>query len=252
MQTKRDFGSNLLNQINISRKQWISFGLAFFITWSIAFFLWINANADKSILFYLNNSNFSERVAFPINSFSDYGMPVILLVYLCYLILSFKIISLKNDKHIFLLVIYSFVIAGITGDVLKVIFYRSRPIVEYGNAIRSLTHSGTPSFPSGHATRTVALVLPFLFYTEYKSRLHTMVKCMLAFIAIMVCFSRIFLGAHYLSDVLAGVGLVFLCLPVTVMFSNKIVKKLSIEKFEFALKIWIFLYIILIYILIKI
>ena len=70
----------------------------------------------------------------------------------------------------------------------------------------------------------------------------TLVKFILVFVALMVSFSRIFLGAHYLSDVLAGIGWVFLCLPVSVMLSNKLLMKMTYQKFERAAKIWILVY----------
>ncbi|MHC4244324.1 MAG: phosphatase PAP2 family protein, partial [Planctomycetota bacterium] len=104
--------------------------------------------------------------------------------------------------------------------------------------------------PSGHSTKSVALALPFLFYAEYKGRFHALVKCILAFVTLMVCFSRIFLGAHYLSDVLAGIGWVFLCLPVSVMLSNKLLRKMTYKRFERAAKIWILVYLgIMIYLI---
>jgi undecaprenyl-diphosphatase len=159
-----------------------------------------------------------------------------------YLALSLKFTNLKKSRQVFLLIIFSFAVAGISGDILKEIFNRTRPIQEYANELSFFTRSGSPSFPSGHSTKSVALVLPFLFYAEYKGRFHTLVKCILVFVALMICFSRIFLGAHYLSDVLSGIGLVFICLPVSAMLSNKILRKMTYQKFELAAKIWILVY----------
>ncbi|MCP4608721.1 MAG: phosphatase PAP2 family protein [Planctomycetes bacterium] len=149
---------------------------------------------------------------------------------------------MKKSRQVFLLILFSFAVAGISSDILKMIFNRLRPIHEYANELSFFTRSASPAFPSGHSTKSVALALPFLFYAEYKGHLHTLVKCVLVLVAAMVCFSRIFLGAHYLSDVLAGIGWVFLCLPVSAMLSNKLLSKMTHKKYERAAKIWILVY----------
>ncbi|MBC8468625.1 MAG: phosphatase PAP2 family protein [Planctomycetes bacterium] len=225
-----------------SKKQWISFSIVFLISWSISLFLWFQVEADRHILFALNNSNFGNGLLIINRLSSQYGMPVIVFIYMLYLALSLKYTHLKKSRQVFLLIIFSFAVAGISGDILKEIFNRTRPIHEYANELSFFTRSGSPSMPSGHSTKSMALALPFLFYAEYKGRFHTLVKCILVFVALMVCFSRIFLGAHYLSDVLAGIGWVFLCLPVSVMLSNKLLRKMTYQKFERAAKIWILVY----------
>ena len=233
-------GADLIQKT--SKKQWISFSIVFLISWSISLFLWFQVEADRHILFTLNNSNFSEGLIIINRLSSKYGMPVIVFIYFLYLALSLKFTHLKKSRQVFLLILFSFAVAGISGDILKMIFHRARPIHEYANQLSFFTRSGSPSFPSGHSTKSMALALPFLFYAEYKGRFHTLVKCVLVFVASMVCFSRIFLGAHYLSDVLAGIGWVFLCLPVSVMLSNKLLRKMTYQRFEFAAKIWILVY----------
>ena len=236
------FNLSHVDLIKTSKKQRISFIIVFLIFWSISFFLWFQVEVDKFIMFALNNSNFGDSLVVINRIFSQYGMPVIVFIYMMYLALSLKFTNLKKSRQVFLLIIFSFAVAGISGDILKEIFNRTRPIQEYANELSFFTRSGSPSFPSGHSTKSVALVLPFLFYAEYKGRFHTLVKCILVFVALMICFSRIFLGAHYLSDVLSGIGLVFICLPVSAMLSNKILRKMTYQKFELAAKIWILVY----------
>lgn len=49
-----------------------------------------------------------------------------------------------------------------------------------------------------------------------------LVKLALLLVASLVCYSRIVLGAHYLSDVLAGAALALACVPAAVAASNAI------------------------------
>jgi membrane-associated phospholipid phosphatase len=63
------------------------------------------------------------------------------------------------------------------------------------------------SFPSGHATTAMGLygLLAYFLYRHYKT--HTQRRLLLwgaGFLILAVGFSRIYLGVHYLSDVLAG------------------------------------------------
>lgn len=228
--------------IQTSKKQWIGFIVVFLISWTISLFLWFQVEADRHILFALNNSNFNDSLVTINQFFSRYGMSVIVLIYALYLVLSLKFTELKKSRQVFLLILFSFAVAGISGDILKEIFNRTRPLHEYANELSFLTSSASPSLPSGHATKSVALALPFLFYMKYKGRFHTLVKCIIVFAALMVCFSRIFLGAHYFSDVLSGIGWAFACLPISGMASNMILKRMTYQKLELAAKIWILVY----------
>ena len=65
--------------------------------------------------------------------------------------------------------------------------------------------------------------------------------------AVLVCLSRIVLGAHYFSDVLAGAGLSVFCLPVSVLLTNRLLSRMTPERYEVASKIWIIVYIALIF-----
>lgn len=87
-----------------------------------------------------------------------------------------------------------------TAFVLKELFHRSRPL----GALIAETSS---SFPSAHAMISVAFYA-FIFYLlarNAKSRLSECLLMLAAFlIPVILGFSRLYLGVHYLSDVLTG------------------------------------------------
>lgn len=106
------------------------------------------------------------------------------------------------------------VVAGSAGStfIAKLIFDRPRPL----NAA-ILETSG--SFPSGHATIAVAFYgfLAYLLLKNTKSLLLRILIISAAFVLIVaIGFSRLYLGVHYPSDILAGylVGLVWLLIGI--------------------------------------
>ncbi len=99
--------------------------------------------------------------------------------------------------------------------VTKMIFQRARPI-------DILLLESTYSFPSGHATVTVALY-GFLAYIaiRFTERFAVQVRIvmMTILVTVLIGLSRIVLNEHYLSDVLGGylVGTLWLTVAISVM-----------------------------------
>ncbi len=93
-------------------------------------------------------------------------------------------------------------LAGLVEVGLKATLQVSRPIAIYQGWTAF-------SFPSGHATVNTALYafLAFLIARELPPRVRPVIVGAAALLAGAVAFSRIYLGAHWLADVLAGITL---------------------------------------------
>ncbi len=96
---------------------------------------------------------------------------------------------------------------------IKNIVQRIRPChSEYFRAIVGCT--GSFSFPSNHATNHTTVVTIFAFFLKeslLSKRLKIALTSYAITVAILVCLSRVYLGVHWFSDVLAGcfLGILF-------------------------------------------
>jgi membrane-associated phospholipid phosphatase len=81
------------------------------------------------------------------------------------------------------------------------------------------------SFPSGHTT---AAFLGFGLISCLSKNLFLGVGC--AFLAGLVAYSRMYLGQHYLKDVVAGESVALLLLAVFIYFSPKLMQKIKFRK----------------------
>jgi membrane-associated phospholipid phosphatase len=111
----------------------------------------------------------------------------------------------KKWMRIFLAMLIAMSIAGVTGHVIKRTIPRPRPSVKTeihwgGSRFSSKYHS----FPSGHVGASTAF-----FCTLFLANRRIGLACLP--IPILIAFSRMYIGAHYLSDVVCAAILGVLC-----------------------------------------
>jgi len=108
--------------------------------------------------------------------------------------------AVKNKK-ISLLIWINLGISALLNQILKHIIQRPRP-----TEFRIIDERGY-SFPSGHSMVSAAFY-GFLIYLIYKNVKNKYLKCgliaALSLLIVLIGTSRVYLGVHYTSDVLAG------------------------------------------------
>jgi membrane-associated phospholipid phosphatase len=176
---------------------------------------------------------------------TSYGMPSITLAYVALLLLGKRFGGLALPAGVYLLVIFSLGVSGIAGDLIKEALARPRPIVTYAGEVSVLSQAATPALPSGHATKSLALALPLLFLVPGRSHPLRAVKVLVLIMALGVGISRVVLGAHYVSDVLAGMGTALAGLPPSMFLANLILKRAGPEKLGRLQLVWGFLLVVL-------
>lgn len=147
----------------------------------ISFFL----DKNVAIFFVSNRLLFLDNLAIFINNVEGYMLFTFMLIIL---------LAFKQKKKILPLLL-TFVFYLVATQFLKIITARQRPFTKF--EFQNLgAEDINRSFPSGHATATASMLRFFEF--------NNVLLYIWIFITILVMFSRIYLGMHYLSDVMAG------------------------------------------------
>lgn len=133
---------------------------------------------------------------------------------LCAFVVLLSLFLFKTYKEKAVLLLGSVGITAVISECIKYVFQHSRPVL-------SLVSETSYSFPSSHASISLVFfsVLIFIFKDEIKDKfLRNFFILSSVFLIILIGFSRIYLNAHYLSDVLAGYCLGGIALVLSLNF----------------------------------
>jgi undecaprenyl-diphosphatase len=155
---------------------------------------------------------------------SDLGAPLTVLA----MASCMAIFLLWKRRHYQLLLLVLAVPGGaLLNVVIKQLVHRDRPF--FDDPIQTLT---SYSFPSGHAMGSTAFygaLAAIMLWQVRDWRSRALVIAVTALLIALICFSRIYLGVHYLSDVTAGflAGLVWLG---TCLFAVAALRRINIRR----------------------
>ena len=89
----------------------------------------------------------------------------------------------------------SFMVSRLAG----LIYVDHRPFVDY-HLTQLIAHATGNSFPSDHTTAVAAIAVGLLYFTRFKRT-----GAIILVAAILIGFSRIYVGVHYPIDILGGI-----------------------------------------------
>lgn len=139
---------------------------------------------------------------------------------ICLILLSLILLIVIKNKKIGLVIVGNLLIATVLNLLLKNILQRPRPI-----NYRLIDESGY-SFPSGHSMVSMAFY-GFIIYLIHKYIKNKYIKyisiTLLSILILFIGISRIYLGVHYTSDVLAGLLISMCYLIIYIKFINRFV-----------------------------
>lgn len=129
------------------------------------------------------------------------------------------ILLLKNKKDS-RFIILNLILVFLLNRLLKFIIARPRP------EVLKLVKAGGYSFPSGHSMISFGFY-GFLIYLVYKNIKNKKIKyplmIFLSAIILLIGISRVYLGAHYATDVIGGfvIGFIYLIVFIKYLYKRK-------------------------------
>lgn len=138
------------------------------------------------------------------------------------IVFSVFLFFLFRNKKFGIISLINLIFIVILNNVLKLFFSRPRPI-EW-----MLIEENGYSFPSGHAMVSMAfygMLIYLIWQTTIKLKYKKIFTIMFGLLIILVGLSRIYLGVHYPSDILAGFSLSLSYLIIITPLINYYIKK---------------------------
>ena len=183
----------------MKNRKWIILGLSII-------FLALTILVKLNLLSSFDNF-FYNIVAFNINDvminiykvITFLGSTTFIIAMCVFFLILFIILKKKN---------YGFIVAGVViistlvNNLIKIIIARERPLVT------SFVTEHSYSFPSGHtmaATTLYGILLYFVLKSNMNKKLKVILSVVLGLLPVLVALSRVYLGAHFMSDVIGAI-----------------------------------------------
>jgi undecaprenyl-diphosphatase len=102
----------------------------------------------------------------------------------------------KTDRIIVFQVLVAFSLSYSVNRLIELFMYRERPFISH-DIVQLVEHTANSSFPSDHASSAISIAVTLMLVTLRYRYVWFM-------FAILITFSRVWVGVHYPFDVVAG------------------------------------------------
>ncbi|MGM0806112.1 MAG: undecaprenyl-diphosphatase [Bacillota bacterium] len=102
----------------------------------------------------------------------------------------------KNDRVIVFQALFAFSLSYSVNRLFELFLYRERPFITH-DIVQLVEHAANSSFPSDHASSAISIAVTLMLVTlRY--------RYLWCLSAVLITFSRVWVGVHYPFDVMAG------------------------------------------------
>lgn len=171
------------------------------------------SDIDKSIFFLINHgiSNALFDLAMPFITSKNYLLLIPYLLYVLYEAYKIQNTEYRSQKSefdiktvlwAFVLAAFAFLLSDWMGNEIKHIIRRIRPCNALEGVKLLVGCSRSYSMPSNHATNSFAAAVVLYYFT--RRNIPVVLSIYPLILAALVAFSRVYVGVHYPTDVIAG------------------------------------------------
>ncbi len=131
---------------------------------------------------------------------ANWAVPVFIGVVAVWFVLGW-ILGRPNERRGAILALLAAGGGLLINQVLNHVWQRERPFYAHPGTVHLLVSKSTDaSFPSDHAVASMAIAVAVFL-------MHRRIGLVVLAVALLVCYSRVYVGAHYPGDVLAGMAI---------------------------------------------
>lgn len=131
----------------------------------------------------------------------------------------FIFVILKKKCKLFLINVAS-IASVVVNNIIKIIIKRERP------NFLVLSNETSYSFPSGHSMISILFFGSIIYLVnKYNIKYKKTITILLSIFIILVGLSRLYLGVHFLTDVIGGYLCGFIALIIIIMIFERVEKK---------------------------
>ncbi len=150
---------------------------------------------DNEILLFIQNFLRFDWLNDPMILYTELGD-----VGLIWIIMSIAMLCFKKTRKVGILALLAMGVGVLlTNVMIKPLISRPRPYLVVEGLLPLMSPPEPNSFPSGHTTAAFAML-----YIGEKALPYKWMKPVLFWLAILMAFSRLYVGVHFFTDVLAG------------------------------------------------
>ncbi len=167
---------------------------------------WVQA-VDESALWWIAEHLRTPLCTAALSVYTALGDKGLLFIALAALLLLFRS-TRKGGAAALVAMLLGLLVTNLT---LKPLVARSRPWVVMAGFVHLVEESDPNSFPSGHSCSAFAFAVALCAALPRRGRGMVGIKCAALAAAVLMAFSRLYVGVHFPSDVLAGALVGALC-----------------------------------------
>ena len=198
--------------------KWVVCGIGILIFASMVILL-LTDNVYK-----LDNSIYSTIISLKSDGMTSVMTFITMLCNTEFIIVATLVLALSlSDKKKSAMVASNVVLCSLINTIIKHIFVRARPV-----GIKLIPQGGY-SFPSGHSMIAVAfygLLIYMIWKSKWKKVWKIFTTTLLSILILLIGITRIYLGVHFASDVIAGlaISLSYLIIFIELIY-KRVIKK---------------------------
>ncbi len=159
----------------------------------------VTQSIDASLALAINSTYLGQSMTSLMVAASEYGREYFWIPIVAIMLIFGK----KDTKALAIELAALFIVGIVAGEAMKFAMYRARPGADLAGIAMRVPLAVDSSYPSGHAL--IVFIGAFFALTKFvKSKKARGIAAVLLVEALLVSYSRVYVGAHYPFDVIGG------------------------------------------------